>query len=130
MAATVSFLLLLVSVISGVAAGGLLWAVENYLHIYLVVAFPIIAGAIAGGLMAAVVRATKVRNPLVTILFGIIAGLLMYGVYHVASYVITFRNDARSAYIEALGKTPTDAELDKVIEAGLQAEVKDTGFIG
>jgi hypothetical protein len=54
----------------------------------------------------------------------------MFGVYHFASYYITFRNEIRAIYVDQTDKTPTEADLDKFIDTGLKSEVNDTGFIG
>jgi hypothetical protein len=125
-------LLLLLAVLAGVVVGAVLWAVDNYVHFYLVIAFPILAGAIAGGLLIRAVKSSKIRNPLMAGLAGIIAGLIMYGVYHYASYYISFRNDfIRPTYIENNpGSTPTDTQLDQFMNDGLMRAVQDTGFIG
>ncbi|MEP7291925.1 MAG: hypothetical protein ABI835_09080 [Chloroflexota bacterium] len=123
-------LLVLVGLISAIGVGLLLWAVETYLNIYLIIAFPIIAGAIVGGALLLVVKAGKVRSPVIAGLIGLLAGALMYGVYHFAGYYITFRSEARTAYIENSGRTPTDAQLDDDLNDILQDEVGATGFLG
>jgi hypothetical protein len=129
-----SFLLLLIlGILSAVAVGGILWAVDNYLHFYLVVAFPLFAGLIAGGLLVLGVRSGKVRSPFLAGLIGLVTGVLIFGVYHYATYYVTFRNDARAIYIKNVGETPTDQELDQAIDV-LFLDKKDgvgaTGFIG
>jgi hypothetical protein len=124
-------LLLLLGIISAGALGGILWAVDNYLHIYLVVAFPLIAGGVAGGLLVLGVRSGKVRSPFIAALIGLLTGVLIFGVYHFAGYYITFRQDMRTSYVEHFKTTPTDAELDDAIDTQiLEPEVQDTGFVG
>ncbi len=123
-------LLLLVGVIVAVGAGMLLWAAENVLNIYLIVAFPIIAAAIVGGALALVVRSGKVRSPFVAALFGLLAGALMYATYHFATYYITFRGTMREAYIENSGRTPTDEQLDRELNELMEDEVGASGFLG
>jgi len=127
-----SFLLLLIlGIISAASVGGILWAVDNYLHFYLVVAFPLFAGLIAGGLLVLGVRSGKVRSPFLAGLIGLLTGVLIFGVYHLASYYITFRQDMRASYIDHFKSTPTDAELDEAINSQiLEPKVQDTGFIG
>jgi hypothetical protein len=126
------WLLLILAVVSGVVVGGILWAVDNYLSFYLVFAFPLLGGAIAGGILARVIKSTKMQNPMMAALMGIIAGVVMYGVYHGAFYYISFRNDfIRSLYSEDYpGKTPTEAQLDEYMNDGLMNVVQDTGFVG
>ena len=125
------FLLLILGIISAAALGGILWAVDNTLHFYLVVAFPLFAGLIAGGLLVLGVRSGKVRSPLLAALIGLLTGVLIFGVYHFATYYVTFRGVVRDQYVQDVGKTPTDAELDQLINKGLtQFKISDTGFIG
>jgi hypothetical protein len=125
------FLLMLIAgAVIGVGVGLLLWAVETYVHIYLIILFPIIAGAIVGGVLAWAVRSSKVRSPLIAALIGLAAALVAYGTYHFAGYYITFRGDMRAAYIENSGRTPTDAQLDDELNELMQDEVGDSGFLG
>jgi hypothetical protein len=122
--------LLIVAIISGVVVGGILWAVDNYLHLYLVVLFPLLAAAIVGGILTLVVRSSKIRNPLVAGLCALIGGLLIFSTYHFASYYISFRDVVRTALVESGAKTLSDNDLDELIDQQLQIEVGDTGFIG
>ena len=126
----VCFLLLILGIISAGALGGILWAVDNYLNFYLVVAFPLLAGALAGGLLVLGVRSGKVRSPFLAALIGLLTGVLIFGVYHFATYYVTFRGAVRDVYVEDVGKAPSDAELDQYINKGLQRNTGDTGFIG
>ncbi len=125
------FLLLLVlAVVAGAALGGILFAVDYYIHFYLVLMFPILAGAIAGGLLARGVYSAKVRSPFVAFIVGLVCGVLIFAVYHVASYYVGFRGDVRAIYVENAGEEPTDAELTEFIDFVLEDEVNDTGFVG
>lgn len=123
-------LLLVLAVVAGAALGGVLFAVDYYIKFYLVLLFPIVAGAIAGGLLARGVYSAKVRSPFVAFLVGLICGVLIFAVYHVASYYIGFRNDVRAIYVENAGEEPTDTELNEFIDFVLEDEVNDTGFVG
>jgi hypothetical protein len=124
-------LLLILAILSGLIFGAILWAVDSYLHLYLVIAFPILGGALAGGVLTRAVKSAKIRSPLMAGLMGIVAGIIMYGVYHFASYYVTFRNDVRSIYEENHpNDTFTDAEFDDYLNVVLQREVGDTGFVG
>lgn len=123
-------LLLLLALVSGAALGGILWALDNYLSFYLIVVFPLFAGAIAGGLLLLGVRAGKVRSPFTAALMGVIAGLVIFGVYHFASYYVTFRGVVRDAIVQSDNVTPTDAQLDQAINQELMKQVSDTGFTG
>ncbi|MBA3875177.1 MAG: hypothetical protein H0X30_39130, partial [Anaerolineae bacterium] len=76
--------LLVLAIISAAALGGVLFALDYYLHFYLILMFPLFAGAIAGGLLARGVQVGKVRSPIVAGIIGLLCGLLMYGVYHTA----------------------------------------------
>ena len=123
-------LLLVLAVISAAALGGILFAVDYYLHFYLILIFPMFAGAIAGGLLVRGVYSAKVRSPLIAGLVGLICGVLMFGVYHFASYYVGFRTDMRAAYVENVGKQPTDAQFDKALDLLLEDEVGATGIMG
>ena len=123
-------LILLLAILSGLILGGILWAIDDLLHFYLVIVFPLFAGAIAGGVLTLGVRAGKVRSPFIAVLMGLLAGVIMFGVYHYASYYITFRGAVRDQYVQDAGKTPTDAQLDQFIDKGLKTETGDTGFVG
>jgi hypothetical protein len=96
----------------------------------LVLLFPLIAGAIAGGLLTRGVYAGKVRSPFVAFIVGLMCGILMYGVYHVVSYYIGFRGDFRNVYVERTGKSPSDTELDTLLNSVMQEDVGDTGIMG
>jgi len=122
--------MLILGVIVGAALGGVLWAIEHFTSFYLVLLFPLVAGAILGGVLAFIVRSSKVRNPLIAGLVGIVAAVVMYGVYHVASYYVTFRGQVREFILEDSNETPSDEELDAIINAVLESEVGDTGFVG
>jgi hypothetical protein len=93
-------LLILVALLGGAAVGGILWALDHYLNISLVFVFPLFAGAIVGGLLVLSVRSTKVRSPFFAALMGIVAGIVIYGVYHAASYYVSFRGEIREFYAE------------------------------
>src|SRR5689334_21763113 len=124
-------LLLVLAIISGAALGGVLFALDYYLHFYLVLLFPLVAGTIAGGLLTRGVYAGKVRSPFMAFLVGLICGILMYGVYHAASYYIGFRGVMRSAYVEKTKENLSEADLDKLVNAFLNYnKVDDTGIVG
>ncbi len=123
-------LLLVLAIISAAALGGVLFAVDYYLHFYLVLVFPMFAGAIAGGLLVRGVYSSKVRSPLVAGIVGLLCGVLMFGVYHAASYYVGFRTEMRAAYVENAGKEPTDVQFNTELDALLQDEVGDVGIVG
>ncbi|HVU12423.1 MAG TPA: hypothetical protein VHD90_14160 [Phototrophicaceae bacterium] len=124
-------LLILIAVIGGAILGGILWAVDDYVHFYLVIVFPLFAGAIAGALLRLGVTAGKVRSPLFALLMGFIAGLVMFGVYHYADYTITFLGILREPTVQTGGKVPSDADVDKLTKELFQDyHVSDSGFLG
>jgi hypothetical protein len=61
---------------------------------------------------------------------GLICGILMYGVYHVASYYVGFRTDMRAIYVEKVDSNPTEEQFNSDLDALLQDEVGDTGILG
>jgi hypothetical protein len=122
--------LLLVAIAGGLIVGGILWAVDNYLSLYLVVLFPLLAAVIVGGTLTLVVRGVKIRSPLLAGLIALIGGLLIYSTYHFALYYINFRGEARNALVEGGTKSPSEADVDELADSFLQEEVGDTGFVG
>jgi hypothetical protein len=122
-------LMLLAAIIGGAVAGLAMWAVEYFTQFYLVIAFPIIAAFLVGGLLTLVVRAMKVQNIPAILLAGVVGGLVLYGVYHFATYLVTYRGSIRTA-IEENGETITDEELDSLLNEFLQAEYGQSGFVG
>lgn len=123
-------LMLIVGAIVAVGVGLLLWAVETYVSLYLIILFPLLAGAIVGGVLAWAVRAGKARSPLIVGLVGLAAGVLAYGTYHFAGYYVTFRGDMREAYIENSGRTPTEEQFNRELDELMEDEYGATGFIG
>jgi hypothetical protein len=122
-------LLILLALVGAAAVGGLLWALDNYLNLSLVFVFPLLAGAIVGGLLALGVRAGKVRSPFFAALVGLVAGILIYGVYQGALYYVSFRGEIRELYAED-SIALTDAELTEAIDSGLRAETGESGILG
>lgn len=122
--------LLIIAVIVGTIVGGIIWAVEHFASLYLIVAFPIIGGAIAGAVLGLIAKGTGLRNLFLIVLGGIVAGLVMYSVYHFASYYVSFRGEARTVIVDQIGSEPSDAEVDEFVNSFLQEQVADTGFMG
>jgi hypothetical protein len=123
-------MLLIVAILSGFILGGILWAIDHFTQFYLVLLFPLIAGSIAGGALRLTVSSAKVRNAVVAFFCGIIAGLIMFAVYHFATYYVSFRGEVRDALAEQGTPAADDAELDTLINEVLQSDYKDSGFTG
>jgi hypothetical protein len=117
-------LLILFSVVIGIAIGALVAAIRVYAHFYLVLAFPIFMGALAGGAISAVAKVGKVRSGAVAIFFGLLAGIIMYGTYRYGQYFLEkqqFYNDHPKV---------DRAQLDVAIDESLKDETGQAGFIG
>lgn len=123
-------LMLIATIAVGVAAGLALFAVDFYIKFYLVLAFPIIGAFLVGGLLLVIVRASRIRNPLLAGLIAGLGGLIMMGTYHFASYFIGFRSDVRTFIEEEVGEPISDADLDEFLSEILQDEVGQDGFVG
>jgi fluoride ion exporter CrcB/FEX len=122
-------LMLLAAIIGGAIAGIALWAVETYVQIYLVVAFPIIGAFLVGGLLTQIVRAMKVQNIPSIILAGIVGGLVLYGTYHFATYFVTFRGQVRED-LSSPRREISEQDLDEIINEELADSYGQPGFIG
>ncbi|MCC6802738.1 MAG: hypothetical protein IT319_07620 [Anaerolineae bacterium] len=123
-------LLILVGAVAGAIVGGILWALDSILNFYLVLLFPLIGGAIVGGALSTVARIGRVRSPFITALVAILSALVMFGVYHGASYAITFRSEMRDAYVENAGSSASDEDFERALNKLMFSEVGDTGFVG
>lgn len=123
--------LLPLAIIASIGVGLLLWAVEHYLSFYLIIAFPAIAGGIVGFIMSLAVRLFKIRAGLFVTVVGLIAGIVIYGTYHFATYYFTFRGEARQVLVEQTGNSaPTEAEVTEFSDAVLSSEVNEKGILG
>jgi hypothetical protein len=121
------FLLLLIATIIGsVVAGLIMFAVEYYFNLYLVIFFPIIAGFIAAGAMALAIQVGKIRNRWVPFLVGILGAVLLYGTYHFAGYYIGFRGVIQEETRQEL----TQDELTELTDEILEEEFGYPGFRG
>lgn len=122
-------LMLLAAILGGAGAGLLMWAVEHFTQFYLVIAFPIIAGVIVGGLLTLIVRGMKVQNVPAILLAGVVGGLVLYGVYHLATYFVTYRGNILELIRED-DRNATQEEVDELLNAFLQDEYGQSGFVG
>ncbi len=124
------------ALISGLIAGGLLWAADHKIGIYLIILFPAVAGFIVGLATASGTRRGKLRNPLLAGLIGLLGGLFAAGVYHFLSYEVSFKESVRDALNSqnaqnaASAPAPTALEIQQFTDAYLTDEVKDKGFAG
>ncbi|MCI0398568.1 MAG: hypothetical protein L0332_02695 [Chloroflexi bacterium] len=126
------FLMLLLAVmVGGAVVGGLVFLLSRV--VYLPFLFPLgmaFAGAIA---VAVAVRAGRVRNPAVAALFGVVAGLFIYGVYRYGDY-LAFRGVLRQVIVqEAANEVDLTGDLvtlNQLVDLFLFEEVGQSGFIG
>ncbi len=127
-------LLLLFTVVGGVGVGLLLWLSSKL--IYLIFLSIVIAAALLFGVLTISVRVGKVRSGLVLFVFGVIAGLLLYGTYRGAEY-LGILNDEYQAFrtlvaeeITAEDSNATQEEVDALIDEVLLQETGAAGFDG
>lgn len=98
--------------------------------IYLILIFPVAMGLTAGGLTFAANYAGKIRNTTVTLAFGLLSGLCLYGGMHGADY-LQFRGDVAASLSEELDLAEgADADTDALIDLYLQDQVGESGFLG
>lgn len=117
-------LLILVSVVTGVVVGGIVAAVDVYLHFYLILVFAIFMGAIAGGAVALAARLGRVRSGAIAVIFAFITGLIMYGSYWYGNYLLLKQQVYEKS--PETNRLKLDAELD-LFFAG---ETGQPGFVG
>lgn len=122
--------MLVLGAIAAVAVGMALWAAENLLNFYLILAFPALAGFLMGAILAFSVRAGKVRSPFIAFVIAVLAGVLAIFTYHFAGYYITFRGQAREIMAENGFANSTEEEITQFVDLVLQEEVGEIGFIG
>lgn len=75
--------------------------------IYLIILFPLIAGAAGGYIIHYAIKTGKVRNPAVALIFGLLTGLLIYGIYIHAEY----QSFAKDVYQDILNDPKIDTEF-------------------
>ena len=124
-------ILIVVTAIAGLIAGGLLWFADKRIGFYLIVLFPIIAGLIVGFAGSTGARMGKIRNPLVAGLIGLLGGVLAGGAYHYLSFEMSFKSDVRDAIIQQSPSASfSPADIQQFTDEFLRSEVNDTGFVG
>lgn len=77
-------LLALTSIIGGAIIGLIMFGVSQLISLVLI--FPIVIAFVGFFFISRAVLRGKVRNSLITTIFGIILGLSIYGTYHLANY--------------------------------------------
>ena len=115
--------------IAAVVMGGILFAIDHFVHFYLILIFPAAAGFAVGFALSAGVTAGKIRNGAVAMLIGVICGIATMGTYHFLSYQIGFKSDVKNA-ISQNGAAVTDRDEQAAEDVFLTDEVKQTGFPG
>ncbi|HVO43060.1 MAG TPA: hypothetical protein VMT34_10570 [Aggregatilineales bacterium] len=119
--------LIIAAILVALIAGGIVAFIANQFNFYLVMLFPLLMGIVAGGVTGLVVKSSKIRNPLVAALFGLLAGVGVYGVYHVGRYILFRQTTIQQIASEnSVSQTEADVAFDQV----LKKETGTTGFIG
>jgi hypothetical protein len=119
-------LLIIVTVIVAVVVGigvGLLSQL-----FYLIILMPLGMGAIGGWAIAWAVRQGRVRSGFIALIFGLLVGLGIYGIYRYTEYFM-FQQEVRQVARERQS-TLTDAQIELAINDQLIEEVGQSGFVG
>jgi hypothetical protein len=85
--------LLLITLIAMIIVAAILVGVQEALGFGIPIIVPIIAGAIVGAALSWGIGLGKMRNPLLGLLIGLLAGALLYGFYHVGTYIYLLCSD-------------------------------------
>jgi NAD/NADP transhydrogenase beta subunit len=121
-------LLILTTIIGGGMLGELVYLIGE--HLYLVIIFPLAMGLLGGVLINIAAHVGKVRNPALTMVFGVLIGLAIYGTYRYAEYYQGFRSDVRDEVKSYLGNQYDENDLQDYIDLVLEDETGSTGFVG
>jgi hypothetical protein len=116
---------LLMGLGAAVAMGFVLYALEHYVHLYLVVMFPLLAGAAVGLALARGIYLGKVRHLAVATALGVICGLSLMLAYHTFSYQIGFKDEFRQQFPGI-----PESQIVPMSDEILQARTGQTGFLG
>lgn len=123
-----AILLLIASVVGGLAVGALLFLTSKLL--YLIIASIAIAGALAGLILSLIFQWAKIRNVALAWIFGILIGLIMYGTFRYAEYLDFVQETRRLADEEAGVGVVSDDDLNTFIDEFLLEETGSSGLIG
>ncbi|HEX2619737.1 MAG TPA: hypothetical protein VHL11_06310, partial [Phototrophicaceae bacterium] len=121
-------LLLLLTVIGGVAIGAVAYFISKF--IYLIVLFPLVMIALGGGIISFAVKRGKIRSRPITLIFGVLMAVLIYGSFRIGEY-LGFQEDLYNMAVEEVGSDNFSRDdLIQFMDDQLEEETGDTGFIG
>ncbi len=115
--------------LASIIMGGVLYAIEHYLHFYLILIFPGVAAFVAGLVLSAGVKAGKLRNAAIAALLGVVCSVLLIGTYHFAKYQLELKDLAREQ-ISTPDKPASNAEVEQAVDEYLTGETGQKGFLG
>lgn len=119
------------ALLAGILIGGLASLIGRF--IYLIILFPIAMGLASGFVVKSVVVSEKIRSPLVVILAGIFAALVVYGSMHFFDY-FQFRSavakEVQAQVVAEYGEEAPDENVQEFIDYILVEETGSSGFIG
>jgi hypothetical protein len=115
----------LVSVLVGAMVWGVLVSIISQ-TIYLIILFPAAMGALGGGMLSRTIRTSKMRNPTVAILYGVIVAAAIYGSLHYFDYLF-FRQGMESIVSQ---KVANPDLVDPAIDMIIVGETGLPGFLG
>lgn len=117
--------------LAGVAIGGLVSLIGNF--IYLILIFPVFMGLAAGAVVKSVVVSQKIRSPFVVIAAGIFSALVIYGSMHFVDY-LQFRNslakEIQSQVVAEYGEPAPREDVQAYIDYIFVEETGTPGFVG
>lgn len=114
-------LMLIAALLTGAIIGGLAFFISYQFNFYLICIFPLVMGLLGGAFMLGAARLGKVRNGFIALLFGLLAGVAIIGVYRGAEYYIAYVHDGAMRQAARENRDATDQEvLLQSIPIGLQ----------
>ncbi len=110
---------------AAIIMGGVLYALERYVHIYFVMISPLLAGVAAGLALGHGIYRSKLRNLSVATAIGVICGVSLMIAYHSFSYQLGFKDEVRQQFPGI-----KEAQLGPMSDQLLQDATGQTGFLG
>jgi hypothetical protein len=113
------------SVMLGLVIGVIAYFISNF--IYFIIIFPVVIGGAAMIVFQRLIQLSKIRHPVVSVLFGILTGIFVSIAFYGTPYLI-LRNKVTANYQEKYQLNARDAST--AFDSVLEQKTGSSGFIG